>query len=123
LPLAKFDGAKNDAFLGVFHGTIKEDKGKELTFKGFKSPVLMDTEDAEVNLLHVIFNFKGVLVGKEYFRVDHLLPPPFNLIWGPTLLSKSIVPRPTLKEFILRCLEQLPSIYGPMFCLPRCMPT
>jgi hypothetical protein len=50
-----------------------------------------------VNILHVIFYLKGVLVGKEYFKINHLLPLAFNLAWGPTLLNKSIIPKPTLK--------------------------
>jgi len=64
-----------------------------------------DVKDAEVNPLHMIFNLKGVLVGKECFKVNHLLPPPFNLAWGPTLLNKNIVPRPNLKDFFLGCLK------------------
>jgi len=61
----------------------------------------------EVNPLHMIFNLNGVLVGKEYFKINHLLFLAFNLARGPTLLlSKNVVPRPILKEFFLRCLEQ-----------------
>ncbi len=59
----------------------------------------------EVNLLHVIFDSKEVFVGKEYFKVNHLLPPPFNVAWGPTLLAKNVAPMPILKEFFLRCLK------------------
>jgi hypothetical protein len=65
----------------------------------------MDANDAEVNPLHVIFDLKGVLIGKEYFRINHLLPPMFNLARDPTLLGKNIVPKLDLKEFLLRCLE------------------
>jgi hypothetical protein len=65
----------------------------------------MDANDAEVNPLHVIFDLKGVLIGKEYFRINHLLPPMFNLACDPTLLGKNIVPKLDLKEFLLRCLE------------------
>ncbi len=86
------------------HGSADENKGKKLIFGGFKSP-LVDAKDMEVNPLHVIFNLKGVLVGKEYFRVNHLLPSPFNLAQGPTLLSKSLVSRLALKEFLVRCLK------------------
>jgi hypothetical protein len=53
----------------------------------------------------MIFNLKGVLVGKEYFRINHLLPPPFNLARGLTLLSKKVIPMPVPKEFLLRCLK------------------
>ncbi len=56
--------------------------------------------------LHVIFNLKGVLVGKDYFKINHLLPPMFNLTQIHTLLSKSVVPRLNVREFLLRCLEQ-----------------
>jgi len=58
-----------------------------------------------VNPLHVIFNLKGVLVGKDYFIINHLLPLPFNLTQDQTLLGKSIVPKLALKEFLFRCLE------------------
>jgi len=53
----------------------------------------------------MIFNLKGVFVGKEYFKINHLLPPPFNLARGPTLLGRNVVSKPTLKEFLLRGLE------------------
>jgi hypothetical protein len=105
LLLARFDGAKEDALLGVLHEIAKEDKGKELALGGFRSPPPMGAKDTEVSPLHVIFDSKGVLVGKEYFKINHLFPLPFNLVQGPTLLSKSIVPKLALKEFLLRCLE------------------
>ncbi len=54
-PFARFDGVKDDALLRVLHGTAKEDKGKELTFKGFKYLPPMDVEDTEVSPLHIIF--------------------------------------------------------------------
>jgi hypothetical protein len=69
LLLLGFDGAKKDALPGVLHETIKEDKGKELAFRGFRSPPPVDVEDAEVCPLHVIFDLKGFLVGKEYFII------------------------------------------------------
>jgi len=104
-PLAGFNGPEDDGVSGVLHETTKEDKGKELVLGGFKSFPPMDIKDAEVNPLHVIFDLKGVFVGKEYFRINHLLLPPFNLVWGPTLLGKNVVPRLALKEFLLRCLK------------------
>ncbi len=55
--------------------------------------------------LHVIFYLKRVIVAKGYFKINHLLPPPFNLTRGHTLLSKNVVLRLVLKEFLLRCLE------------------
>ncbi len=100
-----FDDAKDDTFLGVLLGTIEEDKQKDFAFRGFRSPPPMDVEDTKVNPLHVIFELKGVNVGKEYFRVNHFLPPPFNLAQGPTLLGKSVVTKLALKES-LKCLEQ-----------------
>ncbi len=105
MPLAKFNGAENDALPSVLHGIVKEDKGKELAIEGFKSFLLVDIEDVEVNPLHMIFDLKGVLVGKEYFKVNHLLPLPFHLARGPTLLGKNVVPRLILNRFLLRCLE------------------
>jgi hypothetical protein len=62
-----FNGARDDTFPRFFHEFVKEDKGKEFTFKGFKSILPINGEDVEVNPLHLIFNLKGVLVGKEYF--------------------------------------------------------
>jgi hypothetical protein len=70
-----FDGAKDYTFFGVLLEFAEEDK-----------------EDAEVNLLHVIFDLKRVLVGKEYFKINHLLLLSFNLVQGRTLLGKNIVP-------------------------------
>jgi hypothetical protein len=50
--------------------------------------------------------WRGVLVGKEYFKVNHFLLPLFNWAWGPTLLGKNIIPRLILKEFLFMCLKQ-----------------
>jgi hypothetical protein len=100
-----FNGAKDDGVCGVLHEIVEEDKGKKFALGGFKSPPLVDAKDAKVSPLHMIFDSKGVLVGKEYFKINHFLPSLFNLVRGPTLLSKSVVPRPTLKEFLLRCLK------------------
>jgi len=66
-PLAKFDGPEDDGVRGVFHETTEENKGKEFALGGFTSPPPMGVEDVEVSLLHMIFDLKGVLVGKEYF--------------------------------------------------------
>jgi hypothetical protein len=65
--LAGFDGVKAHIFPGFLHESAEQDKRKELTLKGFKYPSPLDIEDAEVNPLHVIFDLKGVLVGKDYF--------------------------------------------------------
>ncbi len=77
----------------------------------------MDAEDVEVNPLDVIFDLKKVLVGKEYFRINHLLPLLFNLVQGPTLRSKSTVPRPILKDSSFRkdVYNSLPFIYGGLY--------
>jgi hypothetical protein len=67
----------------------------------------MDIEDVEVTPLHMILDLNGVLVGKEYFRINHLMSSPFNLVWGPILLQdKNVIPRPIIKELFLRCLQQ-----------------
>jgi hypothetical protein len=100
-----FNGATNDNFFKVLHEIVEENTRKELALKGFRFPLPINTKDAKVSPLHVIFDLKGVLVGKEYFKINHFLPSLFNLVRGPTLLSKSVVPRPTLKEFLLRCLK------------------
>jgi hypothetical protein len=78
-PLARFDGAEDENLLGIFNEIANEHKGKEFALKGFKSLPFVDAKDVEVNPLFVIFNLKGILVGKEYFKINHLLPPPFNL--------------------------------------------
>jgi hypothetical protein len=102
LPLMGFDGAGNDKLLKVLHEIVEEDKGKKLTLGGFRSPP--DAKDTEGSPLHMIFDLKKVLFRKEYFKINHLLPLPFNLTWGCTLLGKNVVPRLALKEFLLRCL-------------------
>ncbi len=53
---------------------MEEDKGLKLAFRGLRIPPLTYEKDAKVSPLHVIFNLKGVLVGKEYFRINQLLP-------------------------------------------------
>jgi len=105
MTIVGFDGARNEKPLLVLHEIVEEDKGPQLAFGGLKSPSPIDTKGAKVSPLHVIFNLKGVLVGKDYFRINHLLPPTFNLIQIHTLLSKSVVPRLNVKEFLLRCLK------------------
>jgi len=101
-PLMGFDGARNDKLFKVLHEIVEENKGKKITLRGFKS-LPIDAKDVEVSPLHMIFNLKGVLVGREYFKINHLLLLPFNLARGCTLLGKNIVPRLALKEFLLRC--------------------
>ncbi len=79
-----FNGATNDKFLRVFHEIVEENTRKELALKGFRFPLPINTKDAKVSPLHVIFDLKGVLVGKEYFKINHFLPPPFHLAQGHT---------------------------------------
>jgi len=100
-----FDGARNDKLFKVLHEITEEDKGEKITLEGFKS-FLVYAKDTEVSPLHMIFDLKGFLVGNEYFKINHLLLLPFNLARGRTLLGKNIVPRLTLKEFLMRCLKQ-----------------
>ncbi len=68
-----------------------------------KFPLLIDVKDVEVNILHI--DLEGVLVGKEYFRINHMLLLSYNIGFLRTLLDKRVVPRPSFKEFLLRCLE------------------
>jgi len=56
--------------------------------------------------LHVIFDSKGVLVGKEYFSINYLLPLPYNIGHLPTLLNKRVITRASLKEFLMSCIKQ-----------------
>jgi hypothetical protein len=74
-----FNGAGDDTLLGVLHEFAKEDKGKKFALKDFRSPHPVNAKDAEVSSLHMIFNLKGVFVGMEYFKINHLLLLPFNL--------------------------------------------
>jgi hypothetical protein len=80
----------------------KKIRGPKLTLRGLRSPPPIDTKDTEVSPLHIIFDLDGVLIRKDYFEINHLLPPPFNLAQGRTLLGKSVILRPSLKEFLLR---------------------
>jgi hypothetical protein len=75
-------GVEVDTFIGIFHEFFEQDKRKELTFGVFKSPHFINAKDVEVNHLHMILDLKGVLVGKDYFRINHLLPSRFNLTLG-----------------------------------------
>jgi len=90
LTFAGFDGVKVYALPKVLHEFGEQDKGKELAFGVFKSPPLVNAKDVEVNPLHVIFDLKEVLVGKDCFKTNHLLPLAFNLAPGPTLMGKIV---------------------------------
>jgi hypothetical protein len=85
-----FDGARDEKLPRVLHETTKENKGLELALRGLKCPPPIDIEDMDVSPLHVIFDLKGVLVGKDYFKINHLLPSSFNLVRSRTLLSKTL---------------------------------
>ncbi len=69
----------------------KNTRGSKLPLKGFKYPPLINIKDFEVSLLHVIFYLKGVLVGKEYFSINHLSFMPCSIGLLPTLLNKGII--------------------------------
>jgi hypothetical protein len=80
MPHVGFDGVKDDKIFKDLHETTEKDKGKKLALRDFKSPPPIDAKDVEVNPLHMIFNLKKVLVGKEYFKINHLQPLLFNVI-------------------------------------------
>jgi hypothetical protein len=103
-PLVGFDWVEDEKLPPVLHGIVEEDNGLEFSFEGLKSPPLVDIEDAEVSPLHMIFELKGVFVGKEYFRINHMMPLLYNITRNHTLLNKKVVSRLGLKEFLLRCL-------------------
>jgi hypothetical protein len=100
-----FDVARNEKLLLVLHVITKEDKGPKLALRGFRSSSFANVKDTKVNILHMIFNLKGVLVGRAYFRINHLLPLSYSLAWNHTLLNKKVVPRPCLKGLFFKCLE------------------
>jgi hypothetical protein len=59
-----------------FH-LVKKSRGLEFQMAssvGFKSPPITDENDPKVSPLHIIFDLKNVLVGKQYFVINHLLP-------------------------------------------------
>jgi hypothetical protein len=62
--------------------TSEEDKGSNdlqlIASKCFKSLYYNDARNPKVSPLHIIFDFKGVLVGKQYFTINNLLILPFN---------------------------------------------
>ncbi len=45
-------------------------------------------------------------MGRSISETNHLLLPLFDLAQGCTLQSENVVPRLTLKEFLLRCLQK-----------------
>jgi len=59
-----------------------------------------------VNPLHIIFNLKGVLVGKEYFSINNLLTLPHSIGHHPTILNNKVILKLGLKEFLMRCIKQ-----------------
>lgn len=63
--LARFDGVRDEKISSVLHEIVEKYKGLEFSFEGFRPLPLVDTEDAKVSPLHVIFELKGVFVGKE----------------------------------------------------------
>ncbi len=59
-----------------------------------------------MNSLYMIFDLKGYIVEKEYFSINQLLPLLYIISWLLILLNKRVIPRSSLKEFLLRCLKQ-----------------
>jgi len=53
-----------DKLLGILHEIVEKDKGQEIAFRRFRSPIPINVIDMEVNPLYVIFDLKWVLVGK-----------------------------------------------------------
>jgi hypothetical protein len=102
----RLDDAKDVKLPPIFHEIGKEDtRGSKLPFGGLKFPPPIDAKDLEINLLQIIFYLKGVLVRKEYFSINHLLPLPYSIGHFPTLPNKKVIPRPSFKEFLMRCIE------------------
>jgi len=94
--------------------TNEEDKGSNdlqlVASKSFKSFYYNDARNPKVSFLHMIFDFKCVLVGKQYFRNNNLLIRMFNqchyhissIKWllGPSMVKwtkKYIHPNPNFK--------------------------
>jgi len=50
--------------------------------------------------------WKCVLVGKEYFSINHLLFLLYNIGHLRTLLNKKVITRSSVKEFFMKCIEQ-----------------
>jgi hypothetical protein len=81
----------------VLHEIGKEDSGLEFALKGLRSLLFINAWDFEGSFLHVIFDLKGVIVGKEYISINHLLFMPYNIDHFPTLLNKRVITRWGLK--------------------------
>jgi hypothetical protein len=64
-PLEGFHRVGDEKFPQVFLEFAKEDKGPKLIFEGFKFSPFVAAKDMEMSPLHMIFNLKGVLVGKD----------------------------------------------------------
>jgi hypothetical protein len=62
--------------------TSEEDKGSNdlqlVASKSFKSFYYNDARNPKVSFLDMIFDFKCVLVGKQYFKINNLLVLTFN---------------------------------------------
>ncbi len=68
-PLAGFDGVKDEKLPPIVHEIVEEDKGLRFFLEGFRFPPLVNIKDVKMSPLHVIFDLKGVFVGKEYFKL------------------------------------------------------
>jgi hypothetical protein len=106
LSLVGLDDVRDVKLLTIVHEIGEQDtRGSKLPFRGFKSPPPIDIKDFEMSLLHIIFYLKCVLVGKEYFPINHLLLMPYIIGLLCTLLNKKVIPRLGFKEFLMRCIK------------------
>jgi hypothetical protein len=79
IALCRIQWGGDEKLCGILHETIEEGKGPKLALGSLKSSPPIDTKDTKVSPLHTTFNLKGVLVKKDHFRINHLLPLLFNL--------------------------------------------
>ncbi len=61
--------------------------------------------EPEVSPLHAIFDSKGILVGRWYFIINHLLILPHNESCS-LVIDKQVILRSKLKEFLMKCIKQ-----------------
>jgi hypothetical protein len=66
---AEFNGAKDDTFPIVLHEIVKGDKGKKLALRGLRPLPPIDAKDVEVSPLHMIFDLKGSLLGRNILEL------------------------------------------------------
>ncbi len=91
--------------LKSFAWECQQKQGERAHFRRFQISSSCGCKGHEGESFACDFQFERGPCWEGVFRVNHLLPSPFNLAQGPTLLSKSLVSRPALEEFLLRCLK------------------